>query len=195
MPSRRRRARPGTIGSAVLLAAVLVLASPSAAHQIQGWWKYDPAFWRHDYREHDELRAAHRRWHEVHRKPKRPGRKLERWKRRHTTMHHLRLTHPHEDMHYHKAVARQRGKASWYDLEGADGSCGAPLHGMYAAHPRWPCGTLVSVRTEERYVFVRVLDRGPHADGRVIDLAKRAFERLAPAGDGVIDVKIYRLEG
>jgi rare lipoprotein A (peptidoglycan hydrolase) len=195
MRSRRVRARPSTIGTAALLSAVLVLASPTAAHQIQGWWKYDPSFWRHDFREHDQLRALHRRWHQGHPRPKRPGPRLERWKRRHTTMHHLRLDHPHENLHYHEALARQGGRASWYDLEGATGSCGAPLHGMYAAHPKWPCGTLISARTADRYVFVRVLDRGPHVDGRVIDLARRAFKRLASPSKGVIDVKIYRLEG
>jgi rare lipoprotein A len=66
---------------------------------------------------------------------------------------------------------------------------------MYAAHPKWPCGTLISVRTADRYVFVRVMDRGPYGDGRVVDLAKRAFERLRPPSKGVADVKIYRLEG
>jgi rare lipoprotein A (peptidoglycan hydrolase) len=46
----------------------------------------------------------------------------------------------------------------------------------------------------DRYVFVRVMDRGPSGDGRVIDLAKRAFERLAQPSSGLVDVKIYRLE-
>jgi rare lipoprotein A (peptidoglycan hydrolase) len=187
---RRRAAR---IGAALLVP--LVLTTPAAAHQIQGWWKYDPAFWRHDFREHEELRLVHRRWHAGHGRPKHAGRRLQRWTRRHATLHHLRLDHPHQVVHHHEASARQRGKASWYDLEGAMGSCGQRLHGMYAAHPTWPCGTLVSVRTADRYVFVQVIDRGPHGDGRVIDLAKRAFERLAPASEGVRDVKIYRLEG
>jgi rare lipoprotein A (peptidoglycan hydrolase) len=43
-------------------------------------------------------------------------------------------------------------------------------------------------------VFVRVMDRGPSAEGRIIDLAKRAFERLAPPTKGLVDVKAYRLE-
>lgn len=109
-------------------------------------------------------------------------------------MHHLRLDHAHQERHFHQATARQAGLASWYDLEGEMGSCGEPLHGSYAAHPTWPCGTLVSVRTEDRYVFVEVRDRGPSVDGRIIDLAKRAFERLAPSSNGLVDVKAYRLE-
>lgn len=179
----------------LLLIAVLVVAAPTRAHEIQGWWKYDPAFWGHDFRAHQELRLTHRHWHENHKRPKRPGPRLVRWKRHHAELHHLRLDHPHQAMHFHQATARQQGQATWYDLEGAMGSCGEPLHGMYAAHPKWPCGTLVSVRTADRYVFVRVMDRGPFGDGRVVDLAKRAFERLRPPSKGVADVKVYRLEG
>ena len=175
--------------------ALPMAGGPAAAHrELLGWWKYDPSFWRHDYREHDELRMTHRGWHEGHRRPRRAGPKQDRWKRRHARMHHLRLDHAHQASHFHEAIARQAGGASWYDLEGATGSCGEPLHGMYAAHPKWPCGSLVSVRTEDRYVFVRVMDRGPSVDGRVIDLARRAFERLAPPSNGLVDVKIYRLD-
>jgi rare lipoprotein A (peptidoglycan hydrolase) len=176
------------------LLALLMVALPTGAHEIKGWWKHDPSFWRHDFRAHPELRRVHRHWHEGHRRPKRAGPRLERWKRRHGRMHHLRLNHPHQASHFHRSIARQAGQASWYDLEGDMGSCGEPLHGAYAAHPTWPCGTLVSVRTEDRYVFVRVMDRGPSLDGRVIDLARRAFERLAPSSEGLVDVKLYRLE-
>ena len=177
------------------LAVFLFTGGTAAAHRdLLGWWKYDPAFWRHDFREHQELRQDHRRWHDGHRRPRHAGPRLDRWTRRHARMHHLRLDHPHQGLHFHDATARQAGQASWYDLEGATGSCQEPLHGLYAAHPTWPCGTLVSVRTADRYVFVRVLDRGPSADGRVIDLAKRAFERLAPPSKGLVDVKAYRLE-
>jgi rare lipoprotein A (peptidoglycan hydrolase) len=51
------------------------------------------------------------------------------------------------------------------------------------------------VRTDDRYVFVLVADRGPHMDGRVIDLAKRAFKRLANPSRGLAEVQIYRLAG
>jgi peptidoglycan lytic transglycosylase len=184
----------GRVLPAAALAAVVVLAAPVGGHEIKGWWKLDPSFWHHDFHEHPELKAAHRLWHHDHRRPKHPGPRLDRWRRRHDRFHHLRLDHPHQAMHFHEALARQAGQATWYDLEGATGSCGEPLHGLYAAHPSWPCGSLVSVRTDSRYVFVRVLDRGPHGEGRVIDLSKRAFDRLGDPSDGVLDVKIYRLE-
>jgi rare lipoprotein A (peptidoglycan hydrolase) len=195
MPSTRSRTPLRVAATAAALLSVLVLAATTRAHEIQGWWKYDPGFWRHDFRAHPELRRVHRTWHASHHRPKHPGPRLERWTRRHGTLHHRRLDHPHQAMHYHEATARQGGQATWYDLEGATGSCGQPLHGMYAAHPTWPCGTLVSVRTGDRYVFVRIMDRGPQGDGRVIDVARRAFERLAAPSTGVADVKIYRLDG
>jgi rare lipoprotein A len=179
------------------LAAALVVVGVSGGvsdgHDVKGWWKYDPAFWQHDFREHPELRQVHRRWHDGHPRPKHPGPRLDRWRRRHARAHHLRLDHPHQDLHYHEAVARQSGEATWYDLEGETGSCGQPLHGLYAAHRTWPCESLVSVRTDSRYVFVRVLDRGPFGEGRVIDLSRKAFDRLSDPDRGVVDVKIYRL--
>jgi rare lipoprotein A (peptidoglycan hydrolase) len=192
--SRASRFGRGAARMAALLCALLVVAAPTRAHEIKGWWKYDPAYWRHDFRAHQDLRQVHRHWHEGHARPRNPGGRLDRWKRHHATLHHLDLDHRHQAMHHHDTLARQGGEATWYDLEGAGGSCGEPLHGMYAAHPKWPCGTLVSVRTADRYVFVRVMDRGPFGDGRVIDLSRRAFDKLRPASKGIADVKIYRLE-
>ncbi len=178
---------------AVALAASLTLPAPAAAHQIELWWRYDPSFWRHNFRDHHELKALHARWHDHHRYPKGEMRRR-RWRRRHERFHHQQLDHPHQALHRHAVLARQDGKASWYDLRGATGSCGGPLRGFYAAHPTWPCGTLVSVRAGDRYVFVTVMDRGPHVDGRVIDVSKRAFERLEEPSRGVVDVRIYRLD-
>jgi rare lipoprotein A len=195
MSGTRRWRRLWTVAVTAAVVVLALLSLPASGHQVKGWWKYDPSFWRHDFRAHQDLRQVHRRWHESHKRPKQQGRRLERWGRHHAELHHLRLDHAHQAMHFHQATARQGGTASWYDLEGATGSCGQPLHGLYAAHPKWPCGTLVSVRTADRYVFVRVADRGPHLDGRIIDLAKRAFQRLANPSRGLADVQIYRLTG
>ncbi len=41
-----------------------------------------------------------------------------------------------------------------------------------------------------RSVTVRINQRGPFVEGRVIDLSDDAFERLAPLGDGTIKVKV-----
>ena len=94
----------------------------------------------------------------------------------------------------------QRGKASWY---------GEPFHGrktangerynMYeltAAHKTLPFGTVVKVKdlNSGRSVDVRINDRGPFIDGRVIDLSKAAAEELGMAEDGVKPVSVTVVE-
>lgn len=76
----------------------------------------------------------------------------------------------------------QRGKASWYVL-GTEGNC---------AHRTLPKGTSVKVTNVANGLAMtcRIADRGPYVDGRVIDLAKVDFERLAGSHEGVIDVII-----
>src|SRR5205823_3569678 len=67
------------------------------------------------------------------------------------------------------------------------------------AHPNvasrtLPCGSLVSVRSNGRYVLVHILDRGPYgSSSRIIDLSPSAFRQLAPLGAGVIYVHVVRL--
>jgi uncharacterized protein YabE (DUF348 family) len=76
----------------------------------------------------------------------------------------------------------QVGEASWYDT---------PWDGMTAAHPWLPFGTDVTVTnlaTGESVVVV-INDRGPFG-GRIIDLADEAFARLAPLGQGVMQVRL-----
>jgi uncharacterized protein YabE (DUF348 family) len=75
----------------------------------------------------------------------------------------------------------QSGKGTWY---------GAPS--MTAAHPTLPFGTVVRVTNLEngRTVTVTIRDRGPWGDGRIIDLSKDAFAKLAPLSEGVIPVRI-----
>ncbi|MFO7776661.1 MAG: septal ring lytic transglycosylase RlpA family protein [Candidatus Hydrogenedentota bacterium] len=41
-------------------------------------------------------------------------------------------------------------------------------------------------------VVVRLNDRGPYVDGRVIDLSKAAMRELSPTA-GLVDVKVYHL--
>lgn len=166
------------------LLVVSLLSLSVQAHQVKYFWKYDPQLFRHGWPHHSELQAWHKRWHHNHPNP---------GEGKHLRFHH-RLVHAHQNLHYHDVLAKQQGQASWYDLKGEMGACDEPLKGLYAAHPKWKCGSLVSVRAGDSYVFVTILDRGPTGDGRVIDLSKEAFERLADPSDGVIDVKIYRLE-
>lgn len=76
----------------------------------------------------------------------------------------------------------ETGGASWY----------SQADGMTAAHKTLPFGTLVRVENLEngRVVTVRIADRGPYIDGRVIDLSDEAFARIAPLSQGVARVRI-----
>ena len=165
--------------------------APVTAHPISSFWQYDKPLFHHGWTEHKELRKLHDEYHDEHPKwgqtPKR--------KKQHARFHHRTLVHSHRKMHFHKVLAKQEGDASWYQANGETGACGVPLTGKYAAHPKWKCGSLVSVRKGDDYVFVKIKDRGPYGDnGRVIDLSKRAFKKLADPSTGVIEVKIYRLK-
>ncbi|MGO3344324.1 MAG: septal ring lytic transglycosylase RlpA family protein [Marinomonas sp.] len=61
-----------------------------------------------------------------------------------------------------------------------------------AAHKRLPFGTKVKVTNvaNGKSVVVRINDRGPFVSGRIIDLSKSAFKRIADTKHGVIDVDI-----
>ena len=75
----------------------------------------------------------------------------------------------------------QSGVASWYEVGG-----------MGAAHPTLPFGTQVRVTNlaNGRTVTVVINDRGPFVGGRIIDLSRDAFVRIAPLGAGTINVRI-----
>jgi uncharacterized protein YabE (DUF348 family) len=77
--------------------------------------------------------------------------------------------------------ASQEGLASWYTSDG-----------LVAAHRSLPMGSVVKVTDVDsgRSVNVRIADRGPWVDGRVIDLSDDAFQRLAPLGKGTVKVKV-----
>jgi rare lipoprotein A len=94
----------------------------------------------------------------------------------------------------------QKGQASWYGdkFHGRRTASGEVFNqnALTAAHPSWAFGSRVKV-TElgmGRTIIVRINDRSPGHDGRVIDLSKGAFARLAPLDRGLIDVRIDRLD-
>lgn len=99
--------------------------------------------------------------------------------------------YPKEDKDY-AAV----GAASWY---------GDAFHGrltangevydmtnLTAAHPTMPLPSYARVTNSKNgsSVIVRVNDRGPYSNGRVIDLSKRAAEMLDYAHSGTANVKV-----
>jgi rare lipoprotein A len=92
--------------------------------------------------------------------------------------------------------ATQTGIASWY---------GDPYHGrraangevydmekFTAAHRTLPFGTWVRVDnlTNGRQVEVRITDRGPFIDGRIIDLSRAGARAIELLGPGIAKVKL-----
>ena len=65
---------------------------------------------------------------------------------------------------------------------------------MTAAHLTLPFNTMVLVHRTDiengKTVLVRINDRGPYVDGRIIDLSKRAAKRLDMIKVGFCDVEI-----
>jgi rare lipoprotein A len=81
-------------------------------------------------------------------------------------------------------VVLGEGLASWYGLafQGRRTASGErfDMNAFTAAHPSLPFGTRVLVRNprNDRWVVVRINDRGPHIPGRVIDLSHAAARAL-----------------
>jgi rare lipoprotein A len=88
------------------------------------------------------------------------------------------------------------GIASWY---------GHPYHGraaangeiydmekLTAAHRTLPFGTWVRITNlgNDRTVEVRIIDRGPFVDGRIIDLSHAAAEAIGSVGPGLAQVRV-----
>jgi len=91
----------------------------------------------------------------------------------------------------------ERGLASWYGTKfhGKRTSSGEPydLYAMTAAHKTLPLPTYVEVTNLDngRSVIVRVNDRGPFHDGRIIDLSYAAAHKLGilATGTGRVEVR------
>ncbi|WP_236059682.1 septal ring lytic transglycosylase RlpA family protein [Chitinophaga rhizophila] len=90
----------------------------------------------------------------------------------------------------------ETGKASYYadKFEGRKTASGEVFRQrqMTAAHRTLPFGTKVTVVnvSNGRSVKVRINDRGPFAEGRVIDLSKKAARKLGMVTMGVAPVEI-----
>lgn len=63
---------------------------------------------------------------------------------------------------------------------------------LTAAHRTLPFGTKVRVTNLEnnRSIVVKINDRGPFIDGRIIDLTRYAFSRIGNTDQGLVSVKI-----
>jgi rare lipoprotein A len=67
---------------------------------------------------------------------------------------------------------------------------------LTGAHRTLPFGTMVRVTNTKnnQSVTVRINDRGPFVQGRVIDLSRAAFAEIGNLKSGVIDVRIEVVE-
>ena len=102
---------------------------------------------------------------------------------------------------FNRATPRQSrtyetGYASWYG-EGFNGRSTASgeifdMYGYTAAHRSLPFGTRVRVTNESngRSVVVRINDRGPWVEGRILDLSYAAASELGMLDAGVIRVRL-----
>lgn len=93
----------------------------------------------------------------------------------------------------------QTGEASWYgpDFHGRATASGETYdqNAMTAAHPTLPLQSLVQVTNLEngREVIVRINDRGPFVDERLIDLSRAAADVLGFAAQGRARVHVRYL--
>jgi rare lipoprotein A len=95
-----------------------------------------------------------------------------------------------------KTKPYQVGTASWYGsyFEGRLTASGEPfnMYDLTAAHPTLPLGSLVRVTNlrNGRTIYVRINDRGPVVEGRIIDLSYRAAEILQFKDQGLQKVRL-----
>ena len=90
----------------------------------------------------------------------------------------------------------ETGKASYY----ADKFVHRPMangkkfsqHKLTAAHKTLPFGTKVKVinLSNHQKVKVRITDRGPFVEGRIIDLSKKAAKKIDMVDAGVVPVEL-----
>ena len=103
-----------------------------------------------------------------------------------------------------RILETRTGLASYYGKEfhGKITASGRPfdMNALVAAHPSYPFGTLLRVTNlaNGRSVQVRILDRGPtrriQAEGVIVDLSRRAAERLGYIRQGRTRVRLEVIE-
>ena len=93
----------------------------------------------------------------------------------------------------------EEGQASWYGpgFEGHKTANGETFRTaqMTAAHKSLPMNSMIEVTNVEngKTAIVRINDRGPYIDGRIIDLSQAAAEEIGMMQAGTASVKIRAL--
>ncbi len=99
-----------------------------------------------------------------------------------------------------KSKPYQVGTASWYGsyFHGKETASGEAfnMYDLTAAHPSLPLGTFVKVTNlrNGRSLVVRVNDRGPVVEGRIIDLSYEAARELDLKKQGIQRVRLDLVE-
>lgn len=94
----------------------------------------------------------------------------------------------------------QSGVASWYgpNFHGKLTANGETynMNGLTAAHRTLPFNTIVKVENKDngKSVDVRINDRGPYVDDRVIDLSRKAAREIDMLDSGTANVVLYLFE-
>jgi rare lipoprotein A len=99
-----------------------------------------------------------------------------------------------------KPLFVETGIASWYgppyhNRRGSNGEV-YDMHAMTAAHRTLPLGSIVRVVNvgTNAAAVVRITDRGPFIEGRVVDLSKAAAEKIGMLQKGTTEVRIEVLK-
>ena len=109
---------------------------------------------------------------------------------------HVKQARPPANHKAQRSKPYQVGTASWYGsyFDGKLTASGEPydMYDMTAAHPTLPLGTYVQVTNLQngRAVVVRVNDRGPVVDGRIIDVSYNAARALNFKNKGLQRVRL-----
>lgn len=91
---------------------------------------------------------------------------------------------------------KERGIASWYgdDFHGWVTASGEiyDMHRLTAAHRTLPLGTMIRVTNvvNGRHVVIRINDRGPYVNGRILDVSYGAAKRLNMLRDGISAIQL-----
>lgn len=96
-------------------------------------------------------------------------------------------------------VAADTGQASFYasSMTGRPTASGQPFNNddLSGAHRSYPLGSMVRVTNlaNDKSVVVRIVDRGPYAPGRVINVSQSAAKQLDMLRAGVAEVRLELL--
>lgn len=99
-----------------------------------------------------------------------------------------------------KPLLVETGIASWYgapyhNRRGSNGEI-YDMHALTAAHRTFPLGSVARVTSVSsgESVIVRITDRGPFIEGRIIDLSQAAAQKIGLIRRGTGEVRVELLE-